>query len=56
MPLYTYRFDDTGKTTEVRQSIHDDALTEIDGRPVQRIIVTAPPAIFNADGFYRNTR
>ena len=56
MPLYTYRFDDTGKTTEVRQSIKDEPLTEIDGRPVKRIIVSAPPAVFVGPDFYRNSR
>ena len=37
MPLYVYADIDSGERTEVRHSIHDDALTEIEGRPVRRV-------------------
>lgn len=53
MPTYLYRFNDTDEVVEVHHSIHDDALTEIDGRPVRRIYKTVVPTIFNASGFYR---
>lgn len=36
MPLYTYRLAD-GSTREVFQHIRDDALTEIDGQPCERV-------------------
>ena len=37
MPLYVYADIDSGERTEVRHSIHDDALTEIEGRLVRRV-------------------
>lgn len=37
MPTYVYKIIDTGETVEVKQSIKDDALTEIDGRAVTRV-------------------
>lgn len=37
MPIYVYRFSD-GETTEVWQSFTDDAYTELDGRPVKRVL------------------
>lgn len=49
---YEYEFSD-GTRVEVEQSIHDDALTEIDGQPVRRVLL--PPAIaFKGPGFHNN--
>lgn len=53
MPSYLYRFTDTDEVIEVSHSIHEDALTEIDGRPVRRIYKTPTPVIFNTGGFYK---
>ncbi len=38
MPIYIYKFKDTGETTEVNHSIKKEPLHEIGGRPVERII------------------
>lgn len=44
---YEYRFDDEeGGTTEVWQSMKDDALKEIDGRPVTRIVTGGSGVVF----------
>jgi hypothetical protein len=35
--IYEYKYEDTGEVVERHQSIHEDALTEIDGRKVTRL-------------------
>ena len=53
MPTYSYQFLDSETVTEVAQSIHDEALTEIDGRPVKRVYKSTPFIVLNTTGFYR---
>lgn len=54
MPTYLYRFNDTDEVVEVEQSIFDDTLTEIDGRPVRKIYRHTPGIILRGSDFYRN--
>lgn len=51
MPIYVYKFLDTGETVEKLQSIKDEPLKEIDGREVIRI-PAKPNLKFNGNGFY----
>jgi len=40
MPTYIYERIDTGEHIEIVQSMKDDPLAEIDGKPVRRIITS----------------
>ena len=58
MPIYVYKFTDTGETIEVHQAFTDDALTEYphpsDGavRPVKKVF--QPVGVtFKGGGFYK---
>ena len=58
MPIYVYKFTDTGETIEVHQAFTDDALTEYphpsDGavRPVKKVF--QPIGVtFKGGGFYK---
>ena len=58
MPIYVYKFIDTGETIEVQQAFTDDALTEYphpaDGsmRPVKKVF--QPVGVtFKGGGFYK---
>lgn len=54
MPFYDYKFIDTGEIIEVKHPINQDALTEIDGREVKRVI-RANPVHFHGTDFYDTT-
>lgn len=41
MPTYVYEYQDTGDRVEKFQLMRDEALTEIDGRAVQRVPVVS---------------
>ena len=58
MPIYVYKFTDTGETIEVHQAFTDDALTDYphpsDGtvRPVKKVF--QPVGVtFKGGGFYK---
>ena len=58
MPIYVYKFTDTGETIEVQQAFTDDALTEYphpsDGQPRAVKKVFQPVGItFKGGGFYK---
>ena len=58
MPIYVYKFTDTGETIEVQQAFTDDALTEYphpsDGTPRAVKKVFQPVGItFKGGGFYK---
>jgi len=54
MPIYTYRCTSCVIDRDVRQSIHDDPLTECPScrGPVKKVIHAAG-VTFNGSGFYR---
>ena len=51
MATYIYRFQDTGETIEVQQSMKDEPFTEIDGRPVHRVITGGSGVILKGGGW-----
>lgn len=51
MPVYVYRTE-SGDEFEVEQSIHDDALQEVDGKAVKRIPQVAI-ATYKGNGWAR---
>ncbi|MBA2387633.1 MAG: FmdB family transcriptional regulator [Acidimicrobiia bacterium] len=59
MPIYVYRFVDTGETVEVSQAFTDDTLTEYEhpgsGQvlPVRKVF-TPVGVTFKGGGFYKN--
>ena len=58
MPIYVYKFIDTGETIEVQQAFTDDALTEYphpsDGTPRSVKKVFQPVGVtFKGGGFYK---
>lgn len=58
MPIYVYKFVDTGETIEVQQGFHDDTLTEIahpdTGKvlPVRKVF-TPVGVTFKGSGFFK---
>ena len=58
MPIYVYKFTETGETIEIQQSFTDEALTEaehpVDGtmRPVKKVF-TPIGITFKGGGFYK---
>jgi predicted nucleic acid-binding Zn ribbon protein len=51
MPLYEYKYIDTGEVVTKLQSIKDEPLKEIDGRKVVRI-PSVVNSRFTGSGFY----
>lgn len=51
MPIYEYKFTDTGEVIEVVQKMCDEPLKELNGREIVRTI-SVPNIKFTGNGFY----